>query len=113
MSADMTLALRQEVVALWPEAGQFWSQEASGVVREWAGIPFVPRRRTEHRDTQPFRYLAIRLRHSQGRLFGDGNAVKHFAVVTNDWKMAGQALLSWHRGKQGTIEQASGPDTKG
>lgn len=105
VSADMTPALRQEVVALGPEAWQFWSQEASGVVREWAEVPFVPSRRTEHRDSQPFRYLAIRLRHPQGRLFGDGNAVKHFAVVTNDWKLAGQALLSWHRGKQGTIEQ--------
>lgn len=38
-------------------------------------------------------------------LFGDGDAVKHFAVVTNDWESDGQALLAWQRGKAGTIEQ--------
>lgn len=37
-------------------------------------------------------------------LFGDGNAVKHFAVVTNDWERDGQAVLVWQRGKAGTIE---------
>ncbi|MCQ6458647.1 hypothetical protein, partial [Vibrio parahaemolyticus] len=49
--------------------------------------------------------VAVRIRQSQGRLFGDGNAVKHFAVVSNEWELLGQELLAWHRGKQGTIEQ--------
>ena len=104
VSADMTQALRREVLALAPQAWQFWSQEADGVVREWAEVAFVPSHRTERRDAQPYRYLAIRVRQRQGRLFGDGNEVKHFAVVTNDWETAGQALLTWHRGKAGTIE---------
>ena len=109
VSADMTPALRQEV-GLLPEATwQFWSQEADGVVREWAEVPFVPNRRTERRDSQPYRYLAIRVRQPQGRLFGDGNTAKHFAVVTDDWETEGRALLAWHRGKQGTVEQATGP----
>lgn len=105
VSADMTAALRQDIQALPPAAWQAWAQEANGVVREWAEVPFVPSLRQERRDAQPFRYLAIRLRQPQGRLFGDGHDTKHFAVVTNDWEMDAQALLEWHRGKQGTIEQ--------
>jgi hypothetical protein len=105
VSADMTEALRREVRALGPDAWQAWRQERSGVVREWAEVPFVPSRRYEERDTPPYRYLAIRLRQPQGRLFGDGSDTKHFAVVTNDWVTPGQALLAWHREKAGTIEQ--------
>jgi hypothetical protein len=43
----------------------------------------------------------------QGRLFGDGTPVKHFAVVSNDWQRDGQALLEWQRGKAGTIEHVN------
>ena len=63
----------------------------------------MPSRASEKRDTAPYRYLAIRVRTRQGVLFGDGTSVKHFAVVTNDWETDGQALLTWHRGKAGTI----------
>ena len=105
VSADMTPALREAILALAPPAWQFWSQEGNGVVREWAEVPFVPSRKYEERAAQPYRYLAIRLRQPQGRLFGDGSQTKHFAVVTNDWETPGQALLEWHRGKAGTIEQ--------
>ena len=105
VSADMTEALRREVVALSLEAWQPWSQERNGVVREWAEAPYVPSRKYEEKGARPYRYVAVRLRQPQGRLFGDGSDTKHFAVVTNDWETAGQALLAWHRGKQGTIEQ--------
>jgi hypothetical protein len=67
-------------------------------------VPFVPSRASEHHDTKPYRYVAVRTRTAQGVLFGDGNTVKHFAVVSNDWETDGQALLEWHRGKAGTIE---------
>jgi DDE family transposase len=107
VSADMSPPLRREIVGLEPEAWHFWAQEAKGVVREWAEVPFVPSRVGEKRDTQPYRYLAIRVRTPQGVLFGDGNTVKHFAVVTNDWETDGQALLTWQRGKAGTIEQVN------
>lgn len=105
VSADMSPALRQEVVALGPDAWQPWNQEANGVVREWAEVAYVPSRRTETKDAPLYRYLAIRLRQPQGSFFGDGSAAKHFAVVTNDWETPGKDLLVWHRGKAGTIEQ--------
>jgi Transposase DDE domain group 1 len=106
VSADMSPQLRHEIVALPPGAWQFWTTEARGVVREWAEVPYVPSRVSEKRDTQPYRYLAIRVRTPQGVLFGDGATVKHFAVVSNDWSSEGQALLTWARGRAGTIELA-------
>ncbi len=105
VSADMTPQLRAEIVALQPDAWHVWAQESDGFVREWAEAPYVPSRQREHRDSQPYRYLAIRIRPPQGMLFGDGSKVKHFAVVTNDWERDGQELLAWQRGKAGTIEQ--------
>ena len=64
----------------------------------------MPTRRHEKRDSQPYRYLAIRVRRQQGELFEDGVKVRHFAVVTNIWDMDGQELLEWQRKKAGTIE---------
>lgn len=105
VSADLSQQLRAAIVALPPVAWQFWAEEPGGFVREWAEVPYVPSRVPERRDSRPYRYLAIRIRPPQGVLFGDGTRVKHFAVVTNDWETEGQALLEWHRGKAGTIEQ--------
>jgi hypothetical protein len=104
VSADMTRQLRAEIEALAPEVWQPWREEADGYVREWAAVAFVPSLVRERRDSQPWRYLAIRVRSPQGILFGDGSSARHFAVVTNDWQMDGLALLQWHRGKAGTIE---------
>ena len=67
-------------------------------------MTFVPNEHSEHKDDQPLRYIAIRIRPRQGELLNDGTQVKHFAVVTNirDWKPA--RLLQWQREKAGTIE---------
>lgn len=107
VSADMSQALQREIVALPPEAWTVCGQEANGVIREWAEVAYVPSRKTEKKNAPIYRYLAIRVRTPQGVLFGDGDSVKHFAVVTNDWKTDGQALLSWQRGKAGTIEHVN------
>lgn len=42
------------------------------VIREWAEVPYVPTRQYERKDSQPYRYLAIRLRRQQGELLEDG-----------------------------------------
>ena len=104
VSADMSQWLRQEIEALPHEAWKLWKEERRGVVREWAEVPYVPTRQYERRDSQPYRYLAIRVRRQQGELFEDGVNMRHFAVVTNIWDMEGQELLEWQRGKAGTIE---------
>lgn len=106
VSADMSPRLRAEVVALPGDAWHELSVEADGFVREWAEVPYVPSRAYERKDRVPDRYLAIRVRPPQGILFGDGERVRHFAVVTNDWETEGGALITWHRCKQGTVEHA-------
>jgi len=104
VSADMSQGLKQEIEALPPDAWKVWRTEKRGTVREWAEVPYVPTRQYERRNSQPYRYLAIRVRRQQGELFEDGVKVRHFAVVTNIWNMDGQELLEWQRGKAGTIE---------
>lgn len=107
VSADMSPQLRAAVAALPEEAWQPWAEEHGGVVREWAEVVYVPSRSGERKDQPPYRYVAIRVRQTQGRLFGDGTPARHFAVVSNDWETDGRALLEWQRGKAGTIEHVN------
>lgn len=106
--ADLSHALHREIVALPPEAWRIYAQAERGGIREWAEVAYVPSRKTEKKDAPVYRYLAIRVRTPpQGVLFGDGDSVKHCAVVTNDWETPGQQLLVWQRGKAGTIEHVN------
>lgn len=104
VSADMSPQLRGEIEKLPADAWQFWTTEKKGAIREWAEVPFVPSRESEHRDTKPYRYVAVRIRAAQGSYLDDRNVIKTFAIVSNDDKTDGQALLEWQRGKAGTIE---------
>lgn len=104
VSADMSRGLKKEIKALPKEAWRIWKVEKRGMIREWAEVPYVPGRQYERRDSQPYRYLAVRVRRQQGKLFEDGAEARHFAIVTNIWDTGGQELLEWQRGKAGTIE---------
>lgn len=104
VSADMSTQLRQEIERLPDDAWNIWETEKSGMIREWAEVPYVPARNYEDKGSHPYRYLAVRVRRQQGQLFEDGVSVRHFAVVTNMWDREGQELLEWQRGKAGTIE---------
>jgi len=103
VSADMSPQLKEAVGAVPPESWQMM-EETGGVIREWAEVAYVPSRKSERKDSRPYRYVAVKLRRLQGDLFNDGASVRYFAIASNIWEMEGQALLKWHRAKAGTIE---------
>ena len=104
MSARMSEALHQAILQVpegqWEVYGEAHAQE----IRECAEINFVPGEKSEHKDTQPLRYVAIRIRPRQEALFSDGSKLKHFAIVSNLWEWKPGRLIQWHREKAGTIE---------
>jgi len=99
MSPELAKAIAQVKAADW----KTFDQEADGTKRQWAEVDFVPGETGEKKDSQPLRYVGLRLLKPQGVLFNDGTDRHHHAVVSNlDWD--GAKLLNWHREKAGTVE---------
>lgn len=99
MSPELAGALAGVKEADW----QTYDTEDDGTLRQWAEVVFVPGEPSEKKDSQPLRYVGLRLLKSQGVLFADGSDRHHHAVITNlDWD--GARLLKWHREKAGTVE---------
>ena len=102
ISARMTTELHKacKIVKDWKPYGS----PDPEVIRECADVVFVSSHEAKNRDSQPFRYVGIRITKSQGELFADGNQTKYFAVISNRWDISSEDLLAWHRKKAGTIE---------
>ncbi len=99
MSEALGAAVRQVRESEWKTFGQ----EADGTWRQWAEVAFVPGEKSEPKDSQPLRYVGLRLLKAQGVLFADGSDRHFHAVITNQ-TMDGARLLEWHREKAGTVE---------
>jgi hypothetical protein len=102
MSPALAAAIQTLPETAWPPYTA--PGKARDDLRDWADVPFVPSEAREQRDTEPLRYVAVRVRPRQGDLFADGSDVTHFAVLSNVWEWDGARLLQWHREKAGTIE---------
>jgi hypothetical protein len=100
MSPELAEALRQAKEADW----QTFGKEDDGTLRQWAEVGFVPGEKYERKDSQPLRYVGLRLLKPQGVLFKDGTDRHFHAVITNQEKLNGGLLLEWHREKAGTVE---------
>lgn len=100
----MSEALNKAIGQVPEEAWAAYGPPHPVEIRECAEVSFVPGEKSEHKDTQPLRYAAIRIRQRQESLLADGSKVKHFAVVSNirEWKAS--RLIEWHREKAGTVE---------
>jgi hypothetical protein len=99
MSPELKAAVQQVAESGWKTFGK----EEDGTLRQWAEVDFVPGDKTEYKDSEPLRYVGLRLLKPQGLLFADGSDRHYHAVVTNR-KLAGGLLLDWHREKAGTVE---------
>ena len=103
VSASMGLGLAAAVRQVEEKAWKTVATEADGTQRQWAEVTYVPTETGEKKESQPLRYVGVRLLKTQGVLFADGSDRHHHAVLTNlDWE--GGRLLNWHREKAGTIE---------
>lgn len=103
VSAVMSSALQEAVQKVKENEWKTITTEADGTLRQWAEVEFVPGEASEKKESQPLRYVGLRLRKAQGVLFADGSDRHHHAVVTNlEW--AGDRLLQWQREKAGTVE---------
>jgi hypothetical protein len=104
ISARLSEALHTAIQAVPEAAWEAYGEPHPAEIRECAEVSFVPGEKTEKKNAQPLRYVAIRICKPQGELFEDGSRVRHFAVLSNLWEWAAARLIEWHREKAGTIE---------
>ena len=105
VSAMMSPQLAQTIDAVPEAEWTTFDTDPDGTRRQWAEVVYVPSKKSEHKHSQPLRYIGLRMLKAQGVLFADGTDRHHHAVVTNlDWDAA--RLLVWHREKAGTVEHA-------
>lgn len=104
ISARMSVDLANELKTTPETAWKTFGTQADGTVEQWAEIAFVPGEKVEKKDTQPLRYVGLRLLKPQGDLFADGHDRHFHAVITNRTEEDGSFIIKWHREKAGTIE---------
>jgi hypothetical protein len=107
ISAKMSEALKAAIKQVGKKDWHVYGDQSDDVVRECADVVFVSEQEAKNRDSQPLRYVAIRIQKKQGELFADGSSVKHFAIVSNIWEWEAEKLIDWHREKAGTIEHVN------
>jgi hypothetical protein len=100
MSGALGGALKKVKEAAW----KTFDTEPDGTLRQWAEVDFVPGEDYESKESQPLRYVGLRLLKPQGLLFADGSDRHYHAVITNRKELDGGRLLQWHREKAGTVE---------
>lgn len=104
VSAVMSPALGEAIKKVKEPQWKTFGTEPDGTLRQWGEIDFVPGDHYESKDSQPLRYVGLRLLKPQGMLFADGSDRHHHAVITNQKEMDGALVLQWHREKAGTVE---------
>jgi len=104
VSAVMSLGLNGALKKIKDLAWKTFDTEEDGTLRQWAEVDFVPGKDYESKESQPLRYVGLRLLKPQGLLFADGSDRHFHAVITNRKEIDGGRLLEWHREKAGTVE---------
>src|SRR5260370_2190737 len=100
----MSEALREAIREVPEKEWKAYGEPEPGIDRECAEVVFVSNQPAEPKDSQPLRYIAIRLRQRQGGLFADGSSVRHFAVPSNLLGWVPAQLSEWHPAKTRAID---------
>ena len=101
ISADMT----EQLVALCRSATDWRPlEDRARETVEWTEVEFCPGH--WKKSAEPLRYVALRITKKQQEIFDESPTIKHLAVVTNRWEVAGDEVVRWHWEKAGTIEHA-------
>jgi hypothetical protein len=106
ISVRMNPTLKKKIAALPESLWKPYQDSETESTKECADVSNYWPEADELKECGPLRYVAIRIRKRQGELFADGNEVKHYAVVSNQWEWPAKKLLEWHREKAGSIEAA-------
>ena len=106
ISVRMNQTLKKKIAALPENLWKSYQDSETESTKECADVSNYWPEADELKECGPLRYVAIRIRKRQGELFADGNEVKHYAVVSNQWEWPAKKLLEWHREKAGSIEAA-------
>ena len=101
ISADMSPELRK-VCAGQPEGAWQELEQRERERVELAEVEFTPG--VWPKAAEPLRYIALRFTPLQAELFA-GSSPRYHAVVSNRRELTAAAVIAWHRGKAGTIEQ--------
>lgn len=109
ISAVMSEELKKEIMGLgeeeWKPLGGLEDEGELEGKKEWAEVEFVPSAPSTKKWMEPDRYICIRVRPYQGKLFSDGNEWRYFAIVTNIMDWEGDKVIEWQRGKCGGVEK--------
>ena len=79
----MSEALHGAILGVPEEAWKPYGEPHLEEIRECAEVPFVPGEKSEHKQTEPLRYVGIGIGKRQRGLFEGGLATRHFALVSN------------------------------
>jgi hypothetical protein len=101
ISADMSVQLREVCEGVADKEWEEVDDRAEETVA-CTDVEFTPG--DWPKDSNPLRYVALRIRKKQGYLFGGGFDTKYLAVVSNRYEMKKAELIRWHWEKAGTIE---------
>src|SRR2546430_17260263 len=101
----MSEALREAILEVPEKEWKAYGEPEPGIDRECAEVVFVSNQQAEPKDSQPLRYIAIRLRQRQGGVFADGSGVRPFAVQSNIWEWGAVKLIEEEPGKAGRSER--------
>ena len=104
ISVRMTPDLKKHILRLGDSLWKPYREDAETVLECADVLNYWPEEEDRPEGAGPLRYIAIRVRKRQGRLFADGSEAKYFAVASNQWEWETARLLEWQREKAGTIE---------